>query len=363
MITCSASPARSAWASRPSRRCSPTKACRCSTPTPWCTGCRAGRARWSRDRGALSPGTTGPEGVESRRAGGAGARRAGGAAPAGGARPSGGGASARRSSPHMKRRRGVLDIPLLFEKGRRERSTRSSSSRRPADVQRERVLARPGMTRRSSSDPRPPAARRREARPRRLRHRRFGLGDLTRRRAVAASSLASAAPGRFIEAMREIVFDTETTGLSPRAATGWSRSAASRCSTGSRPAALPRYFNPERPMPSEAEAVHGLSDAFLSTSRASPTRRGAARIHRRFAAGRAQCRLRFRLPQSRARQLRPRRDLHDADGRHAGLARQRIPAPSTASTRLCTRFGVDRSSGSSTAPCSTRNCSPRSMSS
>ena len=65
--------------------------------------------------------------------------------------------------------------------------------------------------------------------------------------------------------MREIVFDTETTGLSPA---GGDRiveigcvEMINRVETGREYHA---YFHPERPMPSEAEAVHGLSDRFLS---------------------------------------------------------------------------------------------------
>jgi DNA polymerase III subunit epsilon len=65
--------------------------------------------------------------------------------------------------------------------------------------------------------------------------------------------------------MREIVFDTETTGLSPA---GGDRMVEIGCiemigrvETGRH---YHCYFNPERSMPSEAEAVHGLSDIFLS---------------------------------------------------------------------------------------------------
>ncbi len=65
--------------------------------------------------------------------------------------------------------------------------------------------------------------------------------------------------------MREIVFDTETTGLSPlngdrRVEIGCVEM-FNRCETGR---SFHAYFNPGRPMPSEAEAVHGLSDRFLS---------------------------------------------------------------------------------------------------
>ncbi len=65
--------------------------------------------------------------------------------------------------------------------------------------------------------------------------------------------------------MREIVFDTETTGLSPA---GGDRIVEIGCvelfnrvETGH---TFHSYFNPGRPMPSEAEAVHGLTDRFLS---------------------------------------------------------------------------------------------------
>ena len=65
--------------------------------------------------------------------------------------------------------------------------------------------------------------------------------------------------------MREIVFDTETTGLDPR---GGDRlvelgcvEMVNRVPTG---ATYHAYFNPDRDMPAEAEAVHGLSATFLA---------------------------------------------------------------------------------------------------
>ena len=65
--------------------------------------------------------------------------------------------------------------------------------------------------------------------------------------------------------MREIVFDTETTGLSPlngdRIVEIGCVEMFNRCETGRH---FHSYFNPGRSMPSEAEAVHGLSDTFLS---------------------------------------------------------------------------------------------------
>jgi DNA polymerase-3 subunit epsilon len=65
--------------------------------------------------------------------------------------------------------------------------------------------------------------------------------------------------------MREIVFDTETTGLNPA---GGDRiveigciEMINRVETGRQ---FHCYINPERPMPFGAEAVHGLTDTFLS---------------------------------------------------------------------------------------------------
>lgn len=65
--------------------------------------------------------------------------------------------------------------------------------------------------------------------------------------------------------MREIVFDTETTGLSPndghRLVEIGCVEIINRCETGR---TFHAYIHPERSMPAEAEAVHGLSEKFLS---------------------------------------------------------------------------------------------------
>jgi DNA polymerase-3 subunit epsilon len=65
--------------------------------------------------------------------------------------------------------------------------------------------------------------------------------------------------------MREIVFDTETTGLDPKTGDRMVEigcvEMVNRVQTG---ATFHRYFNPQRDMPSEAERVHGLSEAFLA---------------------------------------------------------------------------------------------------
>jgi DNA polymerase-3 subunit epsilon len=65
--------------------------------------------------------------------------------------------------------------------------------------------------------------------------------------------------------MREIVFDTETTGLSPvngdRLVEIGCVEMVNRVETGR---TFHAYFNPDRSMPAEAEAVHGLSERFLA---------------------------------------------------------------------------------------------------
>ncbi len=66
--------------------------------------------------------------------------------------------------------------------------------------------------------------------------------------------------------MREIIFDTETTGLDPKTGDRMVEigciEMVDRVETGR---TFHAYYNPERDMPAAAEAVHGLSAAFLST--------------------------------------------------------------------------------------------------
>ena len=65
--------------------------------------------------------------------------------------------------------------------------------------------------------------------------------------------------------MREIIFDTETTGFDPltgdRLVEIGCIELLNRVPTGQ---SYHAYYNPQRAMPSAAEAVHGLSDIFLS---------------------------------------------------------------------------------------------------
>lgn len=65
--------------------------------------------------------------------------------------------------------------------------------------------------------------------------------------------------------MREIVFDTETTGIDPKQGHRMVEIGCveliDRMPTGK---TFHAYYNPERDMPAEAEAIHGLSIQFLS---------------------------------------------------------------------------------------------------
>ena len=65
--------------------------------------------------------------------------------------------------------------------------------------------------------------------------------------------------------MREIIFDTETTGLDPKSGDRLVEigclEMVNRVATGQ---TFHAYFNPQRTMPAEAEAICGLSDAFLA---------------------------------------------------------------------------------------------------
>ena len=66
--------------------------------------------------------------------------------------------------------------------------------------------------------------------------------------------------------MREVIFDTETTGLDPKSGDRMVEIGCiemiGRVETGR---SFHAYFNPDRDMPPEAERVHGLSAAFLAS--------------------------------------------------------------------------------------------------
>jgi DNA polymerase III subunit epsilon len=145
--------------------------------------------------------------------------------------------------------------------------------------------------------------------------------------------------------MREIVFDTETTGLSPQSGDRVVEIGAvelvNRVPTGR---TFHAYCNPGRPMPSDAEAVHGLSDAFLSDKPLfadlcealldfigeAPLVAHNAPFDFGFVNHELSLCGRPAICMSRMIDTLP-------------LARQRLPGAKHSLDALCTRFGVDRS--------------------
>lgn len=145
--------------------------------------------------------------------------------------------------------------------------------------------------------------------------------------------------------MREIIFDTETTGLDPnngdRLVEIGCIEMVDRVATGE---TFHAYFNPERPMAAAAQAVHGLSDAFLADKPLFPARAeellvflGDAPLVAHNAsfdfgflnAELARC---GRAGIDRARMIDT-----------VALARVRHPGAKLSLDALCTRYGIDRS--------------------
>lgn len=145
--------------------------------------------------------------------------------------------------------------------------------------------------------------------------------------------------------MREIIFDTETTGLS---FSGGDRlveigcvEMVNRVETGR---TFHAYFHPERSMPAEAERVHGLSEIFLSDK---------PRFHERvddlmeflgdsvLVAHNAS----FDFGFLNGELGRIGREIVSLDRMidTVAMARQRHPGAKHSLDALCTRYGIDRS--------------------
>ncbi len=145
--------------------------------------------------------------------------------------------------------------------------------------------------------------------------------------------------------MREIIFDTETTGLDLRDGHRMVEFAGiemhERVPTGR---FLHFHLNPGRPMPPEAEAVHGLTDAFLSDK---PKFREKAGELIEFlgdaiiVAHNAQFDMRFLNFELETAGLPPLDGGRVVDTLE--LARKRFPGAKHSLDALCTRFGIDRS--------------------
>lgn len=148
--------------------------------------------------------------------------------------------------------------------------------------------------------------------------------------------------------MREIVLDTETTGLDPRP--------PERGGTGDRIVEIAclelinhvptgnefqRYINPERPMSADAFAVHGLSDEFLADK---PIFADVADEllaflgESRLVIHNAEFDLRF-INAELERLRRPALALEAVDT--VQLARKRFPGARASLDELCKRFEID----------------------
>ncbi len=145
--------------------------------------------------------------------------------------------------------------------------------------------------------------------------------------------------------MREIVFDTETTGLDPKSGDRMVEigciEMVNRVTTGQ---VFHAYFNPERDMPMEAERVHGLSAAFLSDKPLFGSR--AAELLDFIAdaplvAHNAQFDFGFLNAELGACGLAPIGNDRMIDT--LAIARRRHPGAKHTLDALCARYGVDRS--------------------
>ena len=145
--------------------------------------------------------------------------------------------------------------------------------------------------------------------------------------------------------MREIIFDTETTGLDPKKGDRLVEigcvEMVNRVQTGR---TYHAYFNPDRSMPAEAEAVHGLSEKFLSDK---------PRFHERAAevleflgdsplvAHNAGFDFGFLNAELDICGLEPVSKSRMVDT--VAIARVRHPGAKNSLDALCTRYGIDRS--------------------
>ena len=145
--------------------------------------------------------------------------------------------------------------------------------------------------------------------------------------------------------MREIVFDTETTGLDPvsgdRMVEIGCVEMINRVATGR---SFHAYFNPERDMPIEAERVHGLSATFLADKPLFAAR--AAELlafvgDSPLVAHNAQFDFGFLNAELAACGLDPIGLDRMIDT--LAIARRRHPGAKHSLDALCTRYGVDRS--------------------
>lgn len=145
--------------------------------------------------------------------------------------------------------------------------------------------------------------------------------------------------------MREVIFDTETTGLDPKTGDRMVEigcvEMVGRVETGR---TFHAYFNPDRDMPVEAERVHGLSAAFLATKPRFAETAGdlldflgdaplvAHNAGFDFGFLNNELELAGRAPISMERMVDT-----------VAIARRKHPGAKLSLDALCTRYGIDRS--------------------
>lgn len=145
--------------------------------------------------------------------------------------------------------------------------------------------------------------------------------------------------------MREIIFDTETTGLDPRNGDRMVEigciEMVNKVPSGS---TFHAYFNPERDMPAGAEAVHGLSATFLSDKPLFGAIAGDLLEFLRdspLVAHNASFDFGFLNAELERVSLEPVCSSRMVDT--VALARKRHPGAKLSLDALCSRYGIDRS--------------------
>ncbi|MEJ6595633.1 DNA polymerase III subunit epsilon [Parasphingorhabdus sp.] len=145
--------------------------------------------------------------------------------------------------------------------------------------------------------------------------------------------------------MREIIFDTETTGFDPQNGDRMVEIGCiemiDRIETGQ---TFHCYYNPERSMPNAAENVHGLSDMFLSDKKLFAT--GAEELldflgDANLVAHNAQFDFKFLNAELLLCGYKPISQFRMIDT--LAIAKSKHPGAKLSLDALCSRYGIDRS--------------------
>lgn len=145
--------------------------------------------------------------------------------------------------------------------------------------------------------------------------------------------------------MREIIFDTETTGFDPQSGDRMVEIGCiemiDRVETGQ---TFHCYYNPQRPMPKAAEQVHGLTDIFLSDKKLFAD--GADELleflgDANLVAHNAQFDFKFLNAELILCGKRPISQFRMIDT--LAIAKSKHPGAKLSLDALCSRYGIDRS--------------------